>query len=281
MTKESTNAQQVLQCMTTEHFVLQTARAATIQEANQRANLFLTSVSSVTIALSFVAQVTEMGMPFVLFSLILLPCLFFIGLVTFVRAVQVAIEDMVHARGMARIRLLRRTRADHAKVPYPLYARRPLGRARRQGTESIAPAVFHDDRRHGEYDQRLDRRRLCGHSCDIGDRFRDGSRRDFRNFGFRYKHLASAPLPRSSLGDSRAEIDDTFPGRAWEMMSCGPAQPAGYRLNPARAVRMACLALYEVGCSPSQLGARGKSLWAGEAKEPPDWLIVRTLISIW
>ncbi|TIW10963.1 MAG: hypothetical protein E5V70_07865, partial [Mesorhizobium sp.] len=44
------------------------------------------------------------GMPFVLFSLILLPCLFFIGLVTFVRAVQVAIEDMVHARGMARIR---------------------------------------------------------------------------------------------------------------------------------------------------------------------------------
>ncbi|MES0101325.1 hypothetical protein [Mesorhizobium sp. M0019] len=93
-------AQQALQCLTTEHFVLQNARAATIQEANQRADLFLTSVSSATIALSFVAQVTEMGRPFVLFSLILLPCLFFIGLVTFVRAVQVAIEDMVHARGM-------------------------------------------------------------------------------------------------------------------------------------------------------------------------------------
>lgn len=95
---------QVLQIMTTEHFVLQTARSGTIQEANQRANLFLTSVSSATIALAFVAQVTQMGMPFVLFSLILLPCLYFIGLVTFVRAVQVAIEDMVHARGMARIR---------------------------------------------------------------------------------------------------------------------------------------------------------------------------------
>lgn len=97
-------AQHALQCLTTEHFVLQNARAATIQEANQRADLFLTSVSSATIALSFVAQITEMGRPFVLFSLILLPCLFFIGLVTFVRAVQVAIEDMVHARGMARIR---------------------------------------------------------------------------------------------------------------------------------------------------------------------------------
>ncbi|MER8995821.1 hypothetical protein [Mesorhizobium sp. M0678] len=43
-------AQQALQCLTTEHFVLQNARAATIQEANQRADLFLTSVSSATFA---------------------------------------------------------------------------------------------------------------------------------------------------------------------------------------------------------------------------------------
>jgi hypothetical protein len=86
--------------MTTEHFVLQAARSATIQEANQRATLFLTSVSCATIALAFVAQVTQMSRPFVLFSPILL-LLFFMGLVTFVRAMQVAIEDMVHARGMA------------------------------------------------------------------------------------------------------------------------------------------------------------------------------------
>jgi hypothetical protein len=95
---------ETLQIMTTEHFVLQTARSGTIQEANQRANLFLTSVSSAIIALAFVAQVTQMGGPFVLFSLIVPPCLYFIGLVTFVRAVQVGIEDMVHARGIARIR---------------------------------------------------------------------------------------------------------------------------------------------------------------------------------
>ena len=100
----SETRQQILLFMTTEHFVLQTARSATIQEANGRANLFLTAVSSATIALAFVAQVTQMGEPFLLFSLILLPCLYFIGLVTFVRAVQVGIEDMVHARGMARIR---------------------------------------------------------------------------------------------------------------------------------------------------------------------------------
>lgn len=38
------------------------------------------------------------------FALIILPSLYFIGIVSFVRSVQVAIEDMVHARGMARIR---------------------------------------------------------------------------------------------------------------------------------------------------------------------------------
>ena len=101
---EADSRKQMLQVMTTEHFVLQTARSATIQEANQRANLFLTTVSSTTIAIAFVAQVTQMGGLFVLFSLILLPCVYFIGVVTFVRATQVAVEDMVHARGMARIR---------------------------------------------------------------------------------------------------------------------------------------------------------------------------------
>ncbi len=103
-TDDGESQREILQCLTTEHFVLQTARAATIQEANQRANLFLTSVSSATIALAFVAQVTQMGAAFVLFSLIVLPCLYFIGLVTFVRTLQVAIEDMVLARGMARVR---------------------------------------------------------------------------------------------------------------------------------------------------------------------------------
>jgi hypothetical protein len=45
-----------------------------------------------------------MGKPFVLFSVIVLPCLYFVGVATFVRTVQVSIEDMVHARGIARIR---------------------------------------------------------------------------------------------------------------------------------------------------------------------------------
>lgn len=92
------------QFLTTEHFVLQTARTGTIEEANGRANLFVTSVSSAVVALGFIAQVTQMGEGFLFFALIILPPLYFIGSVSFVRAVQVAIEDMINARAMARIR---------------------------------------------------------------------------------------------------------------------------------------------------------------------------------
>ena len=49
------------QFLTTEHFVLQTARAGTIQEANGRATLFVSAVSSAAVALGFVAQGTHMG----------------------------------------------------------------------------------------------------------------------------------------------------------------------------------------------------------------------------
>jgi len=92
------------QFLTTEHFVLQTARAGTIEEANGRATLFVSAVSSAAVALGFVAQVTHMGDEFLFFALIMLAPLYFIGSVSFVRAVQVAIEDMINARAMARIR---------------------------------------------------------------------------------------------------------------------------------------------------------------------------------
>ena len=101
---DAATQQQILLFMTTEHSALQTARSSTIQEANGRASLFLTSVSSATVALAFVGQITQLSERFLLFGLILLPCVYFIGAVTFMRAVQVAIEDMVHARGIARIR---------------------------------------------------------------------------------------------------------------------------------------------------------------------------------
>jgi hypothetical protein len=92
--------------MTTEHYNLQTGRSMSISEASGRASLFLSTVSTALVALSFVGQISHLGNEFYVFALILFPSLFFIGLVTFERTVQVAIEDIIYARGINRIRHL-------------------------------------------------------------------------------------------------------------------------------------------------------------------------------
>jgi hypothetical protein len=94
----------ILQILITEHSNLQTARSATVFEANGRTSLFLGAVSSGLVSLAFVGQMSEMGQAFYLFALILLPSLIFIGLVTFIRVNQTGIEDMIAARSINRIR---------------------------------------------------------------------------------------------------------------------------------------------------------------------------------
>jgi len=74
--------------VTTEHFALQGARAATIAESTGRATMFLTSASGGMIALGLVATATGVGTAFYAFGLVLLPTLAFVGLVTFERALQ-------------------------------------------------------------------------------------------------------------------------------------------------------------------------------------------------
>jgi hypothetical protein len=96
--------EQILQFMTTEHFTLQTAKAATVAEANGRAALFMGSVSSAVVALAFIGQVSGMGEAFFLFGLVLFPSLFFLGIVTFDRVLQTALEDWVYACEINRIR---------------------------------------------------------------------------------------------------------------------------------------------------------------------------------
>src|SRR5438477_13146114 len=78
--------------VTTEHFALQSARAATIAESTGRATMFLTSVSGGLIALGLVATATRVGTAFYAFGLVLLPTLTFLGLVTFARSLQTALE---------------------------------------------------------------------------------------------------------------------------------------------------------------------------------------------
>jgi hypothetical protein len=105
--------------VTTEHFVLQGARAATIAESNGRANMFLAAVSGGLVALGLVATASSLGAAFFGFGLVLLPTLALVGLVTFGRTLQSSIEDTEYAR---RIALLRGYYFEHAPeiAPYLL-----------------------------------------------------------------------------------------------------------------------------------------------------------------
>ena len=114
---EKTTDAAVLQMMVTEHTNLQSARSATIFEANGRTNIYLGTVSSGVIALAFIGQVADMDQSFLIFALILLPALIFIGIVTFVRVLQTGWEDGICSRGINRIRHYYLEVAPHMK-PY-------------------------------------------------------------------------------------------------------------------------------------------------------------------
>jgi hypothetical protein len=97
--------QQVMQFMTTEHFTLQTARAVVNAEISARLQLYMTTLSSAIIALALVAQVSgALGRAFQAFALVLLPVVYFLGLVTLARLLQAAAEWRTYGQGMNRIR---------------------------------------------------------------------------------------------------------------------------------------------------------------------------------
>jgi hypothetical protein len=73
------SSSRAIQILTTEHFTVQAARANTVAETNGRIGIFLGTVSSTLIALAFVGQMSSLGMPFQVFTLMLLPTLVFLG----------------------------------------------------------------------------------------------------------------------------------------------------------------------------------------------------------
>jgi hypothetical protein len=101
---DTTERQALLTTLTTEHFTLQGARASVVGKTGARSSLYLSAVSSALIALGFVAQVSKIGETFRLFALAILPVLFFLGLVTYVRLLEKAIEEIYYARAINRIR---------------------------------------------------------------------------------------------------------------------------------------------------------------------------------
>jgi hypothetical protein len=97
-------AQRTLTTLTTEHFTLQGARAATISESTARANIFVFALSSTLVALGFIGQVTDLGDAFRIFALVVLPTLYGLGVFTFVRLVESSVEDIFYGRAINRIR---------------------------------------------------------------------------------------------------------------------------------------------------------------------------------
>jgi hypothetical protein len=103
--------QALLTILTTEHFTLQGARGSTVSESSARAALYVGAVSSALIALGFIAQASELGTAFDTFALVVLPTLYALGIVTFVRLVETSVENLLYGRAMNRIRAYYRQRA--------------------------------------------------------------------------------------------------------------------------------------------------------------------------
>lgn len=105
---------QVLTALTTEHFGLAGARSQAAGESASRSALYLGSVSSTLVGLGLTAQVSKGGEVFDVFALVALPTLFALGVFTFVRLVELGIEDFLLGRAINRIRHYYLERAGEA-----------------------------------------------------------------------------------------------------------------------------------------------------------------------
>ena len=93
-----------LQILTTEHWSLLAARSLVYTEAMSRTSIFVASLAGSVVALALVSQAADFGDGFIAFALVLLPVVYFLGIVTVVRLSQVNWEDARWTQGMNRIR---------------------------------------------------------------------------------------------------------------------------------------------------------------------------------
>ena len=66
--------------------------------------MFLTSLSTATVALALVGSATQFGPEFVTFAVVVLSITLFLGVATFIRLVQINNEDLYWVAGMNRLR---------------------------------------------------------------------------------------------------------------------------------------------------------------------------------
>jgi hypothetical protein len=92
------------QFLATEHWSLLATRSMSWTESFSRTSMFLTSLSTATVALALVGSATGFGPEFVVFALVVLSITLFLGVATFVRLSQINNEDLYWVAGMNRLR---------------------------------------------------------------------------------------------------------------------------------------------------------------------------------
>jgi hypothetical protein len=75
-----------------------------MSESSARASIYVLSVSSALVALGFVGQSSDFGDVFDVFALTVLPTVYVLGAVTFVRLVECGAEDFLYGMAINRIR---------------------------------------------------------------------------------------------------------------------------------------------------------------------------------
>jgi hypothetical protein len=96
--------QRLLQILSTEHWSLLATRSMSWNESFARSSMFLTALSTATVALALVGSATGFGSEFAIFALVVLSITLFLGVATYVRLTQVNNEDLYWVAGMNRLR---------------------------------------------------------------------------------------------------------------------------------------------------------------------------------
>ena len=93
-----------MQILTTEHWSLLSSRGLAWNESFSRAAMYLSTLSGAMVALGLIAGIDRLGHAFIVFALVILPVVLFVGLATFVRMGAVNYHDAIAIAGMNRIR---------------------------------------------------------------------------------------------------------------------------------------------------------------------------------
>ena len=121
----SADRQPILDALTTEHVVMESALGTSVNEQQARASMYLYSVSGALVAIAFMTRSEH----FFLFVAAILTVLFLAGLLTILRLVDISMESMQSHVTIARIRGYYRSLGKEAEAWFDkVHGRWPEGR---------------------------------------------------------------------------------------------------------------------------------------------------------